>query len=1046
MNKRPLRSLDVLGVSVALALFSGGAYADTWGNTKNAFGKAVDCVKDSAKAGLITADAASKILGIMSDPQGAACVAQVAMPDVITIGVSAAMVIANTQGKLHQGMCKQELQSIAFEPFVDGISTFTGLSLDKDPLAPLVKEGKDKAWDYLSVTPPSSLVLSKVNCGCIFIDNGVSYETAAKIAKAYTAAGESCAGFAEAAAKVVCEASNDTKAACKLIGSAATALNNAGESLFQDSAVPWEEYYDTWWKYFESSYIEQSIAKGSPIDTGTKMKAKNGHAQVDPMAYNNKTIAEARADSEKYFDNHKNSNASAKERGAWLEQRFRANGQPFVDAGIKYGKFANAAKAHVAKRIGQWESEVSGSGYYVTQMKKLIEMPKAGTVELDNGVVPGGGNKVWLRIFLPSGSLQLPGYAGKGYRMWMQSTGGDEAQMNAVLDLAYNEASEKLGELLAAYKKEVKDAKDKDFTIPVRIMVADGAVAKLGKISTEGICAGMNESIAPHCNYGAKQMAEAAEAERKSRLRYSYVDGPGVGYGQSKNGKYEYFDPIYKYEPHIKVRDDWVAAGKYDAVLTQAEERVASYNEKIKNIGDSFKNINLRHNILTEQWTWQCGAAIGKPDSKPTPMCEGMVASAVASCLTKGPVLELAMSGKPFEASLVGTNAAATAGALAKGTGSSSSQSAKGPSSQSSKGSSKTADYGKAGSSASAAGLNKGGGAPYGIGMTPSECGSEVQQALQQYADRHAVNPANDKPYPPTSASIQDAKATAKNPALVKALLVDVKGDMFKPRKSGDDGDVKLKGDLKKIKDVIDGKDDGKVQKLPRKEGDGRSAATDPAPVTITNPALIKGGVGGTPERGVSVEPRGTAGSTVMLPPNAAAIGTSSTSPVGVTPRSTPEGRGTATPPPPVPAAAPTVAARLSPGIAPAPQVPPSATAIAVAPTTPARGTGASAPIGATPPIVTAPPPASTTTPAPAPQPRSVPPIAPPAPPVLPPVAAPTPPLRTAAGNVEDELNKAGCKPVTGQRGSYSCATKQALDVCEGFKKQNKVSNCVQGR
>jgi hypothetical protein len=46
---------------------------------------------------------------------------------------------------------------------------------------------------------------------------------------------------------------------------------------------------------------------------------------------------------------------------------------------------------------------------------------------------------------------------------------------------------------------------------------------------------------------------------------------------------------------------------------------------------------------------------------------------------------------------------------------------------------------------------------------------------------------------------------------------------------------------------------------------------------------------------------------------------------------------------------------------------------------------------------------------------------------------------------VDKQLEKAGCKPVAGQQKSYACSNPQALQICDGLKKQGKVNSCKPG-
>ncbi|MFM7330134.1 MAG: hypothetical protein ACKO1L_00460, partial [Brachymonas sp.] len=142
-------------------------------------------------------------------------------------------------------------------------------------------------------------------------------------------------------------------------------------------------------------------------------------------------------------------------------------------------------------------------------------------------------------------------------------------------------------------------------------------------------------------------------------------------------------------------------------------------------------------------WITQCGAAIGKPGTAHTPMCANFVAEAIASCSIK--------------LSLPQGQQAAPSGGTAPTFNSGVGQAS---------GGSVSANVGSA--AVLAGTVNPQSAATQQLyAVQVATCKEEAQAALAIYAQRHAVNPQSDKPYPPSQHTIDDLKKTT--PAVLVA-------------------------------------------------------------------------------------------------------------------------------------------------------------------------------------------------------------------------------------------------------------------------------------
>ncbi len=240
-----------------------------------------------------------------------------------------------------------------------------------------------------------------------------------------------------------------------------------------------------------------------------------------------------------------------------------------------------------------------------------------------------------------------------------------------------------------------------DDKIGLRILVADDKVGNLGKVAVGNQCAGLATPIAKACMDSGANVAKAADNERKSRLVAG--DSKPVGYGVSTN-----FDAMYRHDPAIKARADWMLNDKYDAAVADANKRVAFYTDRLENLRKSYQSVNGKYASLMSTWLAQCGPTIGRPGTPATPLCESLLSPAIAGCVTKGPTLA-------WDANSSTPNANAPVGNIGVGAG-----------------------FG-------------GGGGSSGFG---GECSAEAKEALAQYAKRENVNPGADRQKTPLTGNI----------------------------------------------------------------------------------------------------------------------------------------------------------------------------------------------------------------------------------------------------------------------------------------------------
>lgn len=454
------------------------------------------CIKKSAEAAYNASDTAEKLAGLVSDPHSMICVNQVVLPDPVTLVGAGVVQGLNLAKHVSSGSCQADLQNKALEPLVGGIGTLTGLSLDKDPLEPLVKQGKEALWQFLVSQPPAVFVMGGIDCGCRFVDAGISVDTVKTLYKSFSEAGESCGKVAERAAEAACDAIDSvSKAIAKDTGSSVSSVACAAiktktklivdplgavedlynglveEGVFalaQDKPESPQQHYQRIWQPMEAPYVARSIEIGQPVPGDGQFPGPNGGYWK---------LKDTWTVTKNYYDGHKMNPANAQKVADAMRERFMQTVVPQIDLGLDRKAFEPVAKQHR-------EARTQG-----------VDFAKLGgySVELDT---------------------LYKQYVEDAWLSWRANAARDRSKFIPFLDLSFN----------ATVQPELDRLKKTTATqlsaVPSAILAADAMIEDLPQAvaaEVEKPCQGLQQQIHAACLAAATSSRKQAEALRESK-------------------------------------------------------------------------------------------------------------------------------------------------------------------------------------------------------------------------------------------------------------------------------------------------------------------------------------------------------------------------------------------------------------------------------------------------------------------------------------------------------------------------------------------------
>ena len=672
-----------------------------------------ECLQKSVELQYVSAKAAAAIADMLADPVLGLCVSQVLLPDPLTIAGSGAVVAVAAVTGITPGQCENGLRDQAFDPLIDGLSSITGLKRDQAPLAPLLEEGKAQAWSYLSSTPPTALLWSKLSCGCTFYDKGAAIKDIEKVAQATTAAGQSCGKVLQTVAGPV------GKALGKAGQQVACAMQKTDDAINSDTRISPADYYQTWWRPYEQGYVYLNLKGKTQTNTPLPAGLQFGDEAAEAVfkAYGKLQTDYQNAGTPQSLDQLRNATV------AYYE--CAGQGKKDVIANQIATTFYQSADAKLA---------VAKTWMAFKQAAQAARAQKE-TVYLD----PYRNGPVSVVTLNQIGSL-LNQWTDAAWGALQGSPGG---KPDDALALTFSEFKPKLDELAKSAQADIQAAKNKAFVAPVRRLAADGNLEKLDQLGEAGLCGGMHPLLMAACKQDTDKVREAARAVLKQRdNKKNWSQQEAANYGKADGTKQLTANTRYTYKPAIDdPRDDaaWADSSKYNAVLSADLKLRESFIAQLKDKAAPYPALQTRLEGLLDVYQQGCGPAIGQPGGAPTPLCRETLANGIAACLA-----DAQRKGVPAS----GASASQSAGS----------------------GAAVGLQAAKA-STANAMAFAPAMGAPGKPSAAPSlQCDEAAKAALDRYAKLHHQAPAKDRPvmqfFPGSVSGASPAGGAAVSPAI----------------------------------------------------------------------------------------------------------------------------------------------------------------------------------------------------------------------------------------------------------------------------------------
>lgn len=276
----------------------------------NALSDAWACAKDATVAQYsvtIKAAKASQVLG--ASPQ---CLAMALSPDAPLLTLSGAMFAINAadpQLLPANASCQPALKSAAAMPIGLVLDALVPDIVPDVMLASVQQDAANALWSFLSSTPPFMAITQRAECGCTFLEAGLSVETVKDMLRTIAKAGKSCDQFLENVPGYTVIKST--------VAAGAAELNSALEGVLTDQTQhkPPQEYYLYDFGGHPRSHPLLSHAAQWVLDPSHQSASQPGAAiYVDrylQASAGATAMSQRRAACITYFDEHKMSASNA---------------------------------------------------------------------------------------------------------------------------------------------------------------------------------------------------------------------------------------------------------------------------------------------------------------------------------------------------------------------------------------------------------------------------------------------------------------------------------------------------------------------------------------------------------------------------------------------------------------------------------------------------------------------------------------------------------------------------------------------------------------
>jgi hypothetical protein len=286
----------------------------------NVFGDAWECAKGSAEAGYELAGKGKQALEVLGSAPH--CVAYATAGDFPLYATTGALFTLNAidSSIVSSTNCVASVKSHAVVPMGQLLDSALGGVVPANLLEAGSQQAADDLWEFMATTPPISEAIDRVECGCTFLEAGVSVQNLVEIFTIIAQAGEKC----DAALDNV-PGYQSVKAGVKAGG---TAMNNLGEDIFTDQIQhkDVEEYYFHDFDGGVDSYATRSHAAARILDPNHNWRTQEGASflseTVVKLGGGANNGEQYKTTCKYYFDSHKMSEGNADEVCEAMVQRF----------------------------------------------------------------------------------------------------------------------------------------------------------------------------------------------------------------------------------------------------------------------------------------------------------------------------------------------------------------------------------------------------------------------------------------------------------------------------------------------------------------------------------------------------------------------------------------------------------------------------------------------------------------------------------------------------------------------------------------------------
>jgi hypothetical protein len=343
------------------------ALSDAWNCAKKTYQSQYLLLSKGAKA--------TQVLG--AAPQ---CVAQAIAPDIPLLTVSGAMFAVNAidpQMLPASSQCLPKLKTTAVRPIGELLDTLAGGVLPPSLLSATSTEAQNQLWNYLNTTPPFAAVTQRADCGCTFLEAGISVETVKEVLSAIAKTGAACDQFLDNVPGY-----GPLKSA---VSAGAYELNNALEGVFTDQTKhkpPQDYYLYDFGGHPRSAFLESHAVQtvlNPAHDPATQAGAKlrfDRFVWAGGGAYARNTARDACVS---YFDEHTMSESNAQKVCNGFVAQFKADVKRRAARIKAISQLLSSLPAQVNPLLAETEircqqawSKLANSGDQVVACKRLV--------------------------------------------------------------------------------------------------------------------------------------------------------------------------------------------------------------------------------------------------------------------------------------------------------------------------------------------------------------------------------------------------------------------------------------------------------------------------------------------------------------------------------------------------------------------------------------------------------------------------------------------------------------------------------------------------